>query len=131
MSMIDPTQLAQLAFAFLLPHLDYIRGKVADGVLTESGKALVAVVKDRWLAKNEAATAAVAEVAKDPADVDNRELLLAFLRKAFKADADFAAEVARLLDGAGAEGAGLGLSQVGNGNKGAVVRGIRNTVTIS
>ena len=40
------------------------------------------------------------EAAKDPADTDNRDLLLSFLRKALKADPEFAAEVARLLTAA-------------------------------
>ena len=122
----DPTQLAPLALNFLLSHLDYIRGKVTDGALTESGKALVAVVKEKWLAKNATASAAVEEVAKDPGDADNRAALLAFLSKALKADPEFAADVARLMPATPQQG----LNQSGDNNKGAVVSGSGNTVSI-
>ena len=128
---LDPTQLALTALNFLLPHLDYIRGKVTDAVLPEAGKALVTVLKDKWLAKSEAATTAVAEVAKDPADADNREALLVYLRKALKADPEFAADVARLLQAAAAPQNPQGLNQSGDNNKGAVVSGQGNNVTIS
>jgi hypothetical protein len=127
---LDPTQLALTAFNFLLPHLDYLRGKLTDSALSESGKALVAVVKDKWLAKNEAAASAVEEVAKDPADTDNRDLLLTYLRKALKADPDLAAEVERLLPAAMAANQQM-LNQSGDNNKGAVVSGQSNTITIS
>ena len=128
---LDPTQLALTALNFLLPHLDYIRGKVTDAVLPEAGKALVTVLKDKWLAKSEAATTAIAEVAKDPGDADNREALLVYLRKALKADPEFAADVARLLpDASAAPQNPQGLNQSGDDNKGAVVSGQGNNVTI-
>ena len=129
---LDLTQLAPLALSFLLPHLDYIRGKVTDAMLPEAGKALVTVLKDKWLAKNEAASSAVEDAAKDPADTDNRDLLLTYLRKALKADPEFAAEVERLLPAAVAATQNpQGLNQSGDNNKGAVVSGQGNSVTIS
>ena len=123
---MDPAQLATAAFTFLLPHLDYIRGKVADAVLSESGKGLAAAIKDKWLAKSPAAQESIDDLAKDPASADNREAVLIQLRTALNANPDFAAEIARLLPQAGIQ-----LSVSGAGNKTAAVQGNRNTVTIS
>lgn len=124
-SMIDPTTLALTVFNFLLPHLDYIRGKVADSALTESCIALVNVLKDKWLAKSETAQASVADAAANPSDPDNREAVVTQLRKALKADPDFAQEIARL-----AVAAGVQLTITGDKNKTAVVQGAGNVVDI-
>ncbi len=123
--MIDPATLALSVFNFLLPHLDYIRGKVADAALTESGKALVGVLKDRWLTKSETAQGAVADAAANPADPDNREAVVTQLRKALKSDPEFAEEVARL-----AAAAGIQFTITGDNNKTAVVQGSGNIVDI-
>lgn len=124
--MTDFGPLALTVLNFLLPHLDYLRGKVADSVLSESGKALVGAFKDKWLAKSEAANVAVAELAEKPDDADNRDAVLVQLRKALKSNPEFAAEVGRL-----ASAAGVQLSVVGDGNKVAVVQGSGNDVSIS
>ncbi len=119
------TALAPMLYHFLLPHLDYIRGKVADSALTESGKALVTVLKDKWLAKSPTAQAALTDAAANPADPDNRDTVLTQLRKALKADPDLAQELARL-----ATAAGLQLTITGGHNKTAIVQGSGNTVDI-
>ena len=124
--MLDPGQIAFTVFNFLLPHLNYLRGKVADGALTESGKALVGVLKDKWLAKSETAQAAVAEAANAPDDPDNREAVITQLRKALKADPALAEEVERL-----ASAAGLHLNITGDNNKTVVIQaGSGNIVDI-
>ena len=123
--MIDPATVALTVFHFLLPHLDYIRGKVADAALSESGEALVSVLKDKWLDKSETAQAAVADAAANPADPENREAVVTQLRKALKSDPDFAEEVARL-----ATAAGIQLTVTGGNNKTAVVQGSGNVVDI-
>jgi hypothetical protein len=123
--MIDPATLALTVFNFLLPHLDYIRGKVADAALTESGKALVSVLKDKWLAHSETAKTAVADAAENPTDPENREAVVTQLRKALKSDPDFAQEVSRL-----ATAAGVQLTITGDNNKTAVIQGSGNIVDI-
>ncbi|BDC50917.1 hypothetical protein F183_A32330 [Bryobacterales bacterium F-183] len=120
----DYMLLASTLFNFLLPHLNYVRGKVADSALSESGKALVGLLKDKWLGKSEAAKAVVA--AADPADSNDRDAILAQLKKALKADPEFAKEAEKL-----ATNAGLQLSITGDNNKTAVVQGTGNTVSIS
>ena len=126
--MMPPDQITALAlttYHFLLPHLDYIRGKVADSALTESGKALVTVLKDKWLAKNPTAQSALADAAANPSDPDNRDTVLTQLRKALKADPDLAQEIARL-----ATAAGLQLTITGDHNKTSIVQGDGNSVNI-
>jgi hypothetical protein len=126
--MTTPEQITALAlttYHFLLPHLDYIRGKVADSALTESGKALVTVLKDKWLAKNPTAQAALADAAANPSDPDNRDTVLTQLRKALKADPALAQEIAHL-----ASAAGLQLTITGDHNKTAIVQGDGNSVNI-
>jgi hypothetical protein len=123
--MIDSASLALTVFHFLLPHLDYIRGKVADAALTESGKALVGVLKEKWIGKSETAQAALADAAANPTDPDNREAVVTQLRKALKSDPDFAQEVARL-----ATAVGIQLTITGDNNKTAVVQGTGNIVDI-
>lgn len=111
--MIPPDQITALAlttYHFLLPHLDYIRGKVVDSALSESGKALVTVLKDKWLAKSPTAQAALADAADNPTEPDNRDTVLTQLRKALKA--------------------GLQLTITGDHNQTAIVQGDGNTVDI-
>ena len=126
---MTPTDLGPLAltlFQFLLPHLDYLRGKVADSALSEAGKALVGVVKEKWLAKSEPAKKAVEDLAAHPEDADNRDDVLVQLKKALKADPEFAAEVSRL-----SVAAGVQLMVTGDNAKVAVVQGDGNGVSIS
>jgi hypothetical protein len=67
----------------------------------------------------------VADAAAHPEDLDNREAVVTQLRKALKADPEFAGEVARLVTAAGVQ-----LSITGDGNKTAVVQGSGNVVDI-
>jgi hypothetical protein len=122
---MDPATLAVTVFNFLLPHLEYVRGKVVEGALTESGKALVGVLKDRWLAKSDTARAAMADAAANPDDVDNREAVITQLRKALKSDPDFAQEVESLTSAPD-----LQLKIDGDNNKTAVVQGHGNVIEI-
>ena len=80
---------------------------MADAALTESGKALIGALKDKWLAKSETAQAAGADAGANPADPD------------------FAQEVERL-----ATAAGIQLTVTGDNNKTAVIQGSGNVVDI-
>ena len=123
---MDAAQLATAAFTFLLPHLDYIRGKVTDAVLAESGKGIAAAIKDKWLAKSPAAQESIEDLAADPASADNRDAVLVQLRKAITKDAEFAAEMERLLPQVGIE-----VNVSGIGNKTVANQGHHNTIVIS
>ena len=123
---MDTSQLATAAFTFLLPHLDYIRGKVADSMLAESGKSLVTAFKDKWLAKSPAAQESIEDLAADPASADNRDAVLVQLRKAITKDPELAAEMERLLPQVGIE-----VNVSGIGNKTVANQGHHNTIVIS
>ena len=126
--MTTPDHIAALAlttYHFLLPHLDYIRGKVADSALSESGKALVNVLKDKLFDKNPTAQSALTDAAANPSDPDTRDTLLAQLRKALKADPALAQELAHL-----ATAAGIKLTITGDDNKTAIIQGSGNNVDI-
>lgn len=83
------------------------------------------LLKDKWLAKSETATAAVSDAAANPNDAENREAVITQLRKALKSDADFAQEVERL-----ANAAGVQINVTGDNAKIAVVQGSGNVIDI-
>lgn len=119
-------QLAPILIQALLPHLDYIRGKIADSALSEAGKALITTAKEKLFGKHEAAQKAATDLAQNPQDPDNQKDFETQLRKALKADPALAAELATL-----AQSAGLALHITGDANKTAIVQGQNNTVNIS
>lgn len=121
----DLTALAHSLIPWVMPHLKHLAGKAAEGASSESGKALVGLLKDKWLAKSDTARAAVADAAANPDDADNREAVEIQLRKALKADPEFAQKAARL-----ASSAGIQIHVTGDNNKTVAVQGSHNTITI-
>lgn len=128
----DPTQLVVPLFTFLLPHLEYIRGKVAESALSESGKALVTLVKDKWLSKAPAAAAVADELVAKRDDPDNHEAFQLQLKKALK-DPTFAEEVRKLLEKEPKllQAAGDTQNVTGDNNKTVFNKGDGNTIKIS
>ena len=125
--MTDPetAALAQATLSFLLPHLDYIRGKLADSVLSETGKSLIMALKNKWFSKSASAKEAVEDAAANPADPDSHQALLITLRKALKSDPTLAEDLARLLPNAGIQ-----LTMLGDSNKTAIAQGDGNKFEI-
>ena len=120
---MEITQLVTLLAPIAFAHLDYIRGKVAEGALTEGGKELVKLLKDKLLSKPTAAEA-VEDAAKNPADPDAQAALRIQLKKLLESDPEFAATATRLAPAAQ-------IIQTGDNNKAAIVQGNNNQTTIS
>jgi len=121
---INPDQLAQQVWLFLLPHFEYIRGKVVDGALAKTGHAIFDFLKARFNGKP-AAEATLDEAAGNPDDADMRDALLAQICGAIKEDPAFAAALCGLLPAGSMQ-----IVQTGEGNKAVQIQGSGNTVSM-
>jgi|SRR6185295_17197898 len=124
--MLDVALLASAAVGVLAPVLSHLLSVGAEKAAEAAGESVAetiwAKVKGKIFGKKGAADAA-AEVAAAPDDPDARELLGTHLKQILAADPDLAAEVEKLLAGAGGlhqeahlEGDGA-IAQAGPGGK--------------
>ena len=121
---LNPDLLAQQVWLFLLPHLEYVRGKVVDGTLVKTGHAIFDFLKAKFTGKP-AAEATLDEAAGNPDDADMRDALLAQIRGAIKEDLEFAAALRGLLPAGSMQ-----VAQTGDGNKAVQIQGSGNTVSM-
>jgi hypothetical protein len=92
---MDPVTISTAAVAFLSPYL--VEGGKA--VAKKAGETLWSALQKRFKGKPVPETA-LKDLKDDPKDLDNQAALRKELRKELKADADFLAQIAKLLEDA-------------------------------
>ena len=95
---MDPVTIATTVVAFLSPYL----AEAGQSAAKKGGEALMAALERRFKGKP-AAQEALNDVKNNPQDEDLQAALRVQLKKSLAADADFLAELAKLLEEARAE----------------------------
>jgi len=125
---MDPVTIATGVVAFLSPYLV----EAGKSAAKKGGEALMAALERRFKDKPVPETA-LKDLKTDPQDPDNQAALRKELKKSLAADADFLAELAKLLEEAKAEAPaaftqvtvrGSGAAAVGEGAVAAGARGV-------
>ena len=124
---MDPTSLATVALNASLPWLTSLAGEVSKDAAGSVGKSIWGWAKSKLTSP--ASKEALDDFERQPNDLDNRKAAEAALSKFLKADANAAAELAKLIERLGVPGTSLAANTTGDNNVTNQIVGSSNKVS--